>query len=320
MAELLEEVELAEQVGLDVFGVGEHHRPDFVVSAPAVVLAAAAARTSRIRLTSAVSVLSSDDPVRVFQEFATVDLISGGRAEIMAGRGSFIESFPLFGYDLDDYNELFAEKLELLQKLVASEHVTWSGTHRAALDDLGVYPRPVQQPLPVWIAVGGTPESALRAGRLGLPMALAIIGGQPERFAPFAELFRRAAAEAGHVPPPPLSINSHGYVAESSERAGEEFFPAYSAMMNRIGRERGWSGLTRQDFDALRTRRGALVVGSPDDVIEKILFQHEIFGHQRFLAQMSVGSLPHEQVLRSIELFGTVVAPAVRAEVARRAA
>ena len=320
MAELLEEVELAEQVGLDVFGVGEHHRPDFVVSAPAVVLAAAAARTSRIRLTSAVSVLSSDDPVRVFQEFATVDLISGGRAEIMAGRGSFIESFPLFGYDLDDYNELFAEKLELLQELLASERVTWSGTHRAALDDLGVYPRPVQQPLPVWIAVGGTPESALRAGRLGLPMALAIIGGQPERFAPFAELFRRAAAEAGHVPPPPLSINSHGYVAESSERAGEEFFPAYSAMMNRIGRERGWSGLTRQDYDALRTRRGALVVGSPDDVIEKILFQHEIFGHQRFLAQMSVGSLPHEQVLRSIELFGTVVAPAVRAEVATRAA
>jgi len=320
MAELLEEVELAEQVGLDVFGVGEHHRPDFVVSAPAVVLAAAAARTSRIRLTSAVSVLSSDDPVRVFQEFATVDLISGGRAEIMAGRGSFIESFPLFGYDLDDYNELFAEKLGLLQELLASERVTWSGTHRAALDDLGVYPRSVQQPLPVWIAVGGTPESALRAGRLGLPMALAIIGGQPERFAPFAELFRRAAAEAGHVPPPPLSINSHGYVAESSERAGEEFFPAYSAMMNRIGRERGWSGLTRQDFDALRTRRGALVVGSPDDVIEKILFQHEIFGHQRFLAQMSVGSLPHEQVLRSIELFGTVVAPAVRAEVARRAA
>jgi probable LLM family oxidoreductase len=320
MAELLEEVELAEQVGLDVFGVGEHHRPDFVVSAPAVVLAAAAARTSRIRLTSAVSVLSSDDPVRVFQEFATVDLISGGRAEIMAGRGSFIESFPLFGYDLDDYDELFAEKLELLQELLGSERVTWSGTHRAALDDLGVYPRPVQEPLPVWIAVGGTPESALRAGRLGLPMALAIIGGQPERFAPFAELFRRAAAEAGHVPPPPLSINSHGYVAESSERAGEEFFPAYSAMMNRIGRERGWSGLTRQDFDALRTRRGALVVGSPDDVIEKILFQHEIFGHQRFLAQMSVGSLPHEQVLRSIELFGTVVAPAVRAEVARRAA
>jgi probable LLM family oxidoreductase len=318
MSELLEEVELAEQVGLDVFGVGEHHRPDFVVSAPAVVLAAAAARTSQIRLTSAVSVLSSDDPVRVFQEFATVDLISGGRAEIMAGRGSFIESFPLFGYDLDDYDELFAEKLELLLTLMKSERVTWSGTHRASLDDLGVYPRPVQEPLPVWIAVGGTPESALRAGRLGLPMALAIIGGQPERFVPFAELFRRAATEAGHVPPPPLSINSHGYVAESSDRAADEFFPAYSAMMNRIGRERGWSGLTRQDFDALRTRRGALVVGSPGEVTEKILFQHELFGHQRFLAQMSVGSLPHDQVLRSLELFGTKVAPAVRAEVARR--
>ena len=319
MAELLEEVELAEQVGLDVFGVGEHHRPDFVVSAPAVVLAAAAARTSRIRLTSAVSVLSSDDPVRVFQEFATVDLISGGRAEIMAGRGSFIESFPLFGYDLDDYDELFAEKLDLLLTLMKSERVTWSGTHRASLDDLGVYPRPVQEPLPVWIAVGGTPESALRAGRLGLPMALAIIGGQPERFAPFAELFRRAATEAGHVPTPALSINSHGYVADSSERAADEFFPAYSAMMNRIGRERGWSGLTRQDFDALRTRRGALVVGSPGEVTEKILFQHELFGHQRFLAQMSVGSLPHDQVLRSIELFGTEVAPAVRAEIARSA-
>ena len=305
LRDLMEEVDLAEEVGLDVFGVGEHHRPDFAVSAPAVVLAAAAARTSRIRLTSAVTVLSSDDPIRVFQEFSEVDLLSGGRAEIMAGRGSFIESFPLFGYDLRDYDRLFVEKLERLLAIRAGAVP-------------GVHPRPAQEPLPVWIAVGGNPDSAVRAGSLGLPMALAIIGGQPERFAPFAELFRRAALEAGHVPPP-LSINSHGYVAESSERAGEEFFPAYSAMMNRIGRERGWSGLTRQDFDALRTRRGALVVGSPDEVIDKILFQHEIFGHQRFLAQMSVGSLPHEQVLRSIELFGTVVAPAVRAEVARRA-
>jgi probable LLM family oxidoreductase len=320
MAELLEEVELAEQAGLDVFGVGEHHRPDFVVSAPAVVLAAAAARTSRIRLTSAVTVLSSDDPVRVFEEFATLDLLSNGRAEIMAGRGSFIESFPLFGYDLDDYGELFAEKLELLLALRASERVTWSGKHRASLDDLGVYPRPVQEPLPVWIAVGGTPESALRAGSLGLPMALAIIGGQPERFAPFAELHRRAAVEAGHQPPPPLSINSHGYVAESSQRARDEFFPAYSAMMNRIGRERGWSGITRQDFDALCSARGALVVGSPEEVAEKILFQHEIFGHQRFLMQTSVGSLPHAQALRSIELFGMEVAPAVRGEVAGPAA
>ena len=319
MRELLEEVSLAEQVGLDVFGVGEHHRPDFVVSAPAVALAAAAARTSRIRLTSAVTVLSSDDPVRVFEEFATLDLISGGRAEIMAGRGSFIESFPLFGYNLDDYDELFAEKLELLLALRASERVTWSGKHRAAIDDLAVYPRPAQDPLPVWVAVGGSPESAIRAGRLGLPMALAIIGGQPERFVPFAELHRRGAAEAGHEPLP-LSINSHGYVAETSQQAGDEFFPAYAAMMNRIGAERGWSALTRQDFNALRTKRGALVVGSPDEVVEKILFQHELFGHQRFLAQMSIGSLPHAQVLRSIELFGTQVAPAVRAEVARRAA
>jgi probable LLM family oxidoreductase len=315
MRELLEEAELAEQVGLDVFGVGEHHRPDFVVSAPAVVLAAVAARTNRLRLTSAVSVLSSDDPVRVFQEFATVDLISNGRAEIMAGRGSFIESFPLFGYDLGDYDELFAEKLDLLLALRGSERVTWSGKHRAPIDDLAVYPRPVQDPLPVWIAVGGSPQSAIRAGRLGLPMALAIIGGQPERFAPFAELHRRAAQEAGHSPPP-LSINSHTYVADSSQRAADEFFPSYATMMNRIGRERGWSGITRQDFDALRTPRGALVVGSPQEVVEKILFQHEIFGHQRFLAQMSVGSLPHEQVMRSIELLGTEVVPAVRTALA----
>ena len=317
MRELLEEVSVAEEVGLDIFGIGEHHRPDFVVSAPAVALAAAAARTSRIRLTSAVSVLSSDDPVRVFEEFATVDLISGGRAEIMAGRGSFIESFPLFGYDLDDYDELFAEKLELLLALRSHERVTWSGKHRAPIRDLGVYPRPVQEPLPVWVAVGGSPESALRAGRLGLPMALAIIGGQPERFVPFAELHRRGAAEASHGPLP-LSINSHGYVAETSQQAGDEFFPAYAAMMNRIGKERGWSGITRQDFNALRTKRGALVVGSPDEVVEKILFQHELFGHQRFMAQMSVGALPHAQVLRSIELLGTQVAPAVRAEVAGR--
>jgi probable LLM family oxidoreductase len=320
MRELLEEATLAEQVGLDVFGVGEHHRPDFVVSAPAVALAAVAALTSRIRLTSAVSVLSSDDPVRVFEEFASLDLISNGRAEIMAGRGSFIESFPLFGYDLDDYDALFAEKLELLLALRSAERVTWSGRHRAPLPGLGVYPRPEQEPLPVWVAVGGSPESAARAGALGLPMALAIIGGRPERFVPFAELHRRAAAEARHEPQPQLSINSHGYVAETSQAAGDEFFPPYAAMMNRIGKERGWTGLTRQDFNALRTKRGALVVGSPDEVVEKILFQHELFGHQRFMAQMSVGSLPHAEVLRSIELFGTEVAPAVRTEVARRAA
>ena len=315
---LLEEIELAEQVGLDVFGVGEHHRPDFVVSAPAVVLGAAAVRTERIRLTSAVTVLSSDDPVRVFEEFATLDLLSSGRAEIMAGRGSFIESFPLFGYDLTDYDELFAEKLELLLRLRDSVRVTWSGKHRTPLDDAGVYPRPLQDPLPVWLAVGGNPESAVRAGALGLPMALAIIGGQPERFAPFAELHRQAGEQAGHGRLP-LSINSHTYVADTSQQAAEEFYPPYAEMMNAIGRERGWSGIRRPDFDALRTRRGALVVGSPQEVIEKILFQHEIFEHDRFLGQISVGTLPHDKVMRSIELFGTEVAPVVRKEFASRA-
>jgi probable LLM family oxidoreductase len=316
---LLEEIELAEQVGLDVFGVGEHHRPDFVVSAPAVVLGAAAVRTERIRLTSAVTVLSSDDPVRVFQEFATLDLLSGGRAEIMAGRGSFIESFPLFGYDLADYDQLFAEKLELLLRLRESVQVTWSGKHRAPLDDVGVYPRPIQDPLPIWVAVGGNPESAVRAGVLGLPMALAIIGGQPESFAPFAQLHREAAETAGHGRLP-LSINPHAYIADTSQRAAEEFFPSYAEMMNAIGRERGWSGIRRPDFDALRTRRGALVVGSPQEVIEKILFQHEIFRHDRFLGQISVGTMPHDKVMHAIELLGTEVAPVVRAEVASRTA
>ncbi len=315
MPDLLEEVVLAEQVGLDVFGIGEHHRPDFVVSAPAVVLAAAAARTERIRLTSAVSVLSSDDPVRVFQEFAEVDLISNGRAEIMAGRGSFIESFPLFGYDLDDYDVLFEEKLELLLAVRDSVRVTWRGKHRAPIEDLGIYPRPVQVPLPIWLAVGGTPASAVRAGTLGLPMALAIIGGQPERFTPFVELFRRSAEHTGHAGLP-VSINSHAYVADTPERAADEFFPGYATMMNRIGRERGWAPMERQSFDALRTLRGALVVGNPEQVVEKILYQHELFGHQRFMAQMSVGTMPHEQVMRSIELMGTEVAPVVRKELA----
>jgi probable LLM family oxidoreductase len=301
---LLEEIELADQVGLDVFGVGEHHRPDFAVSAPAIALAAAAERTSRIRLTSAVSVISSDDPIRVFQDFATLDLLSGGRAEIMAGRGSFIESFPLFGYALSDYDRLFEEKLGRLLEV-------------RERDDLGVYPRPLQDPLPVWVAVGGAPESAVRAGRLGLPMALAIIGGLPERFAPFAELHRRAALEAGHEPPA-LSINSHGFVAETSQRAADIAFPPFAQMMNRIGRERGWPPISRADFDASTTLRGANFVGSPQEVVEKILFQHEIFGHDRFLVQFSVGSLPHAELMRSIELFGTEVAPAVRAALASR--
>ncbi len=317
---LLEEAELAEQVGLDVFAVGEHHRPDYAVSSPAVVLAAVAARTSRIRLSSAVSVLGSDDPVRVFQDFATLDLLSGGRAEIMAGRGSFIESFPLFGQDLRDYDELFAEKLELLLAVRASERVTWRGTHRASIDGRGVYPRPLQDELPVWVAVGGTPESAVRAGALGLPMALGIIGGLPERFAPFAELHRRAAQEAGHVQAPALGINLHGFVAAGSQEASDIAYPAFALMLDRIGRERGWPPMSREQFEASRTLRGANLVGSPAEVAEKILFHHDIVGHDRVLLQFTVGSLPHASVLRSIELFGTEVAPLVRAEVARRAA
>jgi probable LLM family oxidoreductase len=313
--DLMEEIELADQVGLDVFGVGEHHRPDFVVSSPAVILGAAAVRTERIRLSSAVTVLSSDDPVRVFQDFATVDLLSDGRAEIMAGRGSFIESFPLFGYDLDDYDELFGEKLELLLRLREDETVTWSGKHRPPLHESGVYPRPVQDPLPIWLAVGGTPNSIVRAASLGLPLALAIIGGAPERFVPLVDLYRQAAAEAGH-PGLPVGINSHTYVADSSQHAADEFFPAYAGMMNRIGRERGWSPMTRRQFDELRSLRGALVVGSPQEVVEKILFQHELFGHQRFLAQISVGHLPHANAMRAIELLGTEVVPAVRTELA----
>ncbi len=262
--------------------------------------------------------LSSDDPVRVFQDFATLDLLSEGRAEIMAGRGSFIESFPLFGYALDDYNDLFAENLELLLALRDSEHVTWSGRHRADLTGQGVYPRPLQDPLPIWIAVGGTPESAVRAGMLGLPMALAIIGGLPERFAPFAELHRRAAAEAGHELLP-LSINSHGFIADDARQAADDFFPPLKSMMDKIGRERGWSPLARADYDAMLDVRGALLVGNAEQVAEKILFQHDIFRHDRFMIQFTVGSMPHDKIMRSIELFGTKVAPLVQAEVARGA-
>ena len=313
LADLLEEIELADRVGLDVFGVGEHHRPDYVVSSPPVVLAAAAARTGRIRLSSAVTVLSSDDPVRVFQDFATLDLLSHGRAEIMAGRGSFIESFPLFGYSLDDYDALFAEKLDLLLALRKSERVTWAGRHRASLDDLGVFPRPVQDPLPVWLAAGGTPQSLVRAGTLGLPLALAIIGGMPERFAPMVELYRESARRAGHDPESlQVGINSHGFIADTSAEAADEAWPPYADTMGRIGRERGWPPPTRERFEAERSPRGALLVGSPQEVIDKILFEHELFGNTRFLMQMSVGTMPHVRIMRSIELLGTVVAPAVR--------
>jgi len=318
MRELVEEAELAEQVGLDVFGVGEHHRPDFIVSSPAVVLAAIAARTSRIRLTSAVTVLSSDDPVRVFQDFATLDLLSSGRAEIMAGRGSFIESFPLFGYDLEDYDSLFEEKLDLLLRIREDGPLTWSGQHRAPLRSQVVMPRPIQQPLPVWIAVGGTPASAERTGRLGLPMALAIIGGAPERFAPFAEIHREAARLAGHDPARlALSINGHGHIAESSERAAEEYWPGHERSMRKIGLERGWAPPTRAQYDLLRGPRGALLVGDPTTVAEKILFQYEIFRNTRYLIYLM--GMPHRTVMRAIELFGTKVAPLVRAGIAERA-
>jgi probable LLM family oxidoreductase len=266
---LLEEIELADQVGLDIYGLGEHHRSEYLASTPAVILAAAASRTKNIRLSSAVTVLSSDDPVRVFQEFATLDLLSNGRAEIMAGRGSFIESFPLFGYDLENYHELFAEKLELLLRLRNHEIVSWSGKHRPALDNLAVYPRPLQQLLPVWVAVGGTPESVVRAGTLGLPMALAIIGGMPERFAPFVQLYHEAAQHAGHSNLP-VGISAHGFIADDAQQAVDIAYPAFAITRNKIGRERGWSPPTRQQFEASRTLRGASFIGTPDEIIEKM--------------------------------------------------
>jgi len=330
LRDLLEEIELADQVGLDVFGVGEHHRPDFVVSAPAVVLAAAVVQEGEqldhflVRLGvpgQPVSVLPHPRPVAdavVFQAFATLDLLSGGRAEIMAGRGSFIESFPLFGYRLDDYDELFEEKLQLLLALRESERISWPGGQRAAIDARGVYPRPLQDPLPVWVAVGGTPQSAVRAGYLGLPMALAIIGGLPERFVPFTELHRRAAEEAGHGRLP-LSINSHGYIATDAQEALDDSYPFVAAMMDKIGRERGWPPHTRTDYNAAATLRGANFVGNPEQIVEKILYQHGLFDHERFLLQFSVGTMPHAKIMRAIELYGTEVAPAVREELARRA-
>ncbi len=321
MRNLLEEIELADGVGLDVFGVGEHHRKEYVVSSPAVVLAAAAVRTRRIRLTSAVTVLGSDDPIRVFQAFATVDLLSGGRAEIMAGRGSFIESFPLFGFELRDYDTLFSEKLELLLRLRDGERVRWTGRYRPPIVDLPVYPRPVQEQLPVWIAVGGTPESAARAGSLGLPMALAIIGGMAEHFVPFVELYRDSALRSGRdLGELRVSINAHGHVAGSVREAVDEAFPYHATIMNAIGRERGWPPLTKAQFAASAELPGALFLGDPAAVIEKILYQHELFGHDRCMLQLTIGSMPHDRVLRAIELLGTEVAPVVRAEIARRTA
>ncbi len=314
LRDLVEEIALADEVGLDVFGLGEHHRADYAVSAPAVVLAAAALRTKRIRLTSAVSVLSSDDPIRVFQQFATLDNLTDGRAEIIAGRGSFIESFPLFGHDLDDYEDLFEEKLQLLMALNEAERISWPGSaHTHRIDGCGVYPRPVQDKLPIWRAVGGSPQSVARAGALGLPMALAIIGGEPARFAPLFDLYRESAAQVGHDPATlKTSLNVHGFVAQTSQQAADIIYPAQAEVMNRIGRERGWGPTSRAQFDAARGPKGAQFVGSPAEMVDKILAAHEIFGFDRMLIQMAIGVYDHAHLMKAIELLGTKVAPELR--------
>jgi probable LLM family oxidoreductase len=319
MDHLLEEIELADRVGLDVFGVGEHHRAEFLDSAQTVILAAAAARTRNIRLTSAVTVLSAADPVRVFEEFATLDLISHGRAEIVAGRGSFVESYPLFGYQLEDYDELFVEKLELLLAIRASVRVRWSGKHRPPLTGQGVYPRPVQDPFPIWVGVGGTPTSFARAGTLGLPLMVAIIGGAPARFRPLVDLYREAGRRAGH-PAERLKVGLHavGFLGETSDAAADDFLPGFAHTINEIGKERGWSPMTREHFEAERGPEGALLVGDPPTVAEKIVRVNEALGGlSRITFQMGVATIPHEKMLRSIHLLGSKVAPAVREQLGR---
>jgi probable LLM family oxidoreductase len=313
---LVEQIERADQVGLDVFGVGEHHRRQFLDSAPAVILGAAAARTQRIRLTSAVTVLSAADPVRVFQEFATLDLLSQGRAEIVVGRGSFIEAFPLFGLRLEDYDSLFAEKLELLLKIRDSEYVHWSGEYRPPLTGQGVYPRPSQKPLPIWVGVGGTPQSFIRAGLLGLPLMVAIIGGETRHFRPLIDLYREAGRRAGHSPDQlKVGIHSLGYVAETSQEAVDDFFPGYARTFTDIGKERGWPAMTHAGFDAQRGPQGAIVIGDPDEVVEKIIRHSKALGGiSRITFMMNAASLPHVKLMRAIELIGTRVAPALREE------
>lgn len=321
MQNLLAEIELADQVGLDVFGIGEHHRAEFLDSAPVVILAGAASRTKKIRLTSAVTVLSSSDPVRVFQEFATLDLISNGRAEIVAGRGSFVESYPLFGLKLEDYDSLFAEKLELLLKIRENTHVEWSGKHRAALTGQAIYPRPLQEPLPIWVGVGGTPASFVRAGMLGLPLMVAIIGGEPERFRPLIDLYREAGRRAGHTPEK-LSVGLHliGFLGDTTEQAADDFFPGYAHTFTEIGKERGWPPTTRRQFDALRGPTGALMIGDAETVATKILYQNEeLGGISRVTFQMGVSTLPHAKMMRAIEILGGQVAPLIRAELAATA-
>lgn len=311
---LVEQIEHADQVGLDVFGIGEHHRREYLDSVPAVILAAAATRTRRIRLTSAVTVLSAADPVRVFQQFATLDLLSQGRAEMVVGRGSSIEAFPLFGLRLEDYDSLFAEKLELLLQIRGNEHVHWSGKHRAALTGQGVYPRPVQNPLPIWLGVGGTPQSFVRAGTLGLPLMVAIIGGEPRRFRPLVDLYREAGKQAGHSPDRlKVGVHALGYVAATTQEAADDFFPGYARAVTDVGKERGWPPVTRAGFDAQRGPLGALLIGSPDEVAEKILRHSEALGGiSRISFQMNAASLPHAKLMQAIEAIGTRVAPALR--------
>jgi probable LLM family oxidoreductase len=311
---LVEQIEHADKVGLDVFGIGEHHRREFLDSAPAVILAAAAARTQRIRLTSAVTVLSAADPVRVFQNFATLDLLSQGRAEMVVGRGSFIEAFPLFGLQLDDYDSLFEEKLDLLLKIRENEHVYWSGKHRHALTGQGVYPRPVQNPFPIWLGVGGTPQSFARAGAHGLPLMVAIIGGEPRRFRPLIDLYRQTGLRSGHSPDRlKVGVHALGYVADTTQEAADAFFPGYARAFTDIGKERGWPAATRAGYDAQRGPQGALLIGSPDEVVEKIARHSETLGGiSRITFQMNASSLPHAKLMRAIEMIGTRVAPALR--------
>jgi probable LLM family oxidoreductase len=315
---LVEQIEHADQVGLDVFGIGEHHRQEYLDAAPAVILGGAASRTRRIRLTSAVTVLSAADPVRVFQQFATLDLLSGGRAEMVVGRGSSIEAFPLFGYRLEDYDSLFAEKLDLLLKIRENEHVHWSGRHRPALTGQGVYPRPVQNPLPIWLGVGGTPKSFARAGALGLPLMVAIIGGEPRRFRPLIDLYRETGQRYGHAPDRlKVGVHALGYVAETTEEAADEFFPGYARAFTDVGKERGWPPVTRAGFDAQRGPHGALLIGNPEEVAEKILRHSEALGGiSRLTFQMNAPSLPHPKLMRAIEAIGTRVAPALKGDLA----
>src|SRR6266704_1532251 len=322
LRQLVQQIEHADEVGLDAFGVGEHHRREFLDSAPAVILAAASARTNRIRLTSAVTVLSAADPVRVFQSFATLDLLSQGRAEMIVGRGSSIEAFPLFGFRLEDYDSLFAEKLDLLLKIRDNEHVQWSGRFRPALTGQGVYPRPVQNPLPIWLGVGGTPESFARAGELGLPLMVAIIGGETRRFRPLIDLYRDAGERAGHAPDRlKVGVHSLGYVATTTQQAADDFFPGYARAFTDVGKERGWRPVTRADFDAQRGPYGALLIGDPDEVVDKIIRHDEALGGiSRITFQMNASSLPHAKLMRAIELLGTHVAPALRQEVAKEIA